>query len=138
MKTDNKQIVRRIFDGLANGDPSAFRESLAEDFTWHLPGSTAWSRTYRGKKAVYEELFKPLYEQFDGPYKATLDRLTAEGDYVVAEYRGRVRTKAGKAYNNTYCWVCRLSDGKLSEVTEYMDTQLVVEVLDPPRRAGHA
>jgi len=45
----------------------------------------------------------------------------------VVECRGQVTTKSGKPYNNTYCYVCRLQDGKLKELTEYFDTQLVVE-----------
>jgi ketosteroid isomerase-like protein len=74
----------------------------------------------------------------EGAYGATLCQLCrsipkhsatliAEDDYVVVECRGEVTTKSGKPYNNTYCYVCRISDGKLKELTEYMDTQLVVE-----------
>jgi ketosteroid isomerase-like protein len=53
---------------------------------------------------------------------------------VVVESRGRVTTKTGKPYNNTYCWVCRLTDGRLRSLTEYMDTQLLSEVLAAPDR----
>lgn len=38
-------------------------------------------------------------------------------------------TKAGVPYNNTYCFVFRLADGKVREVTEYMDTALVAAAL---------
>ena len=38
--------------------------------------------------------------------------------------KGR-RTKTGNDYNNTYCIVYRLSDGKVKEVTEYCDTELI-------------
>jgi ketosteroid isomerase-like protein len=33
--------------------------------------------------------------------------------------------KGGLPYCNTYCFVFRLADGKLAEVTEYMDSELV-------------
>ncbi len=48
---------------------------------------------------------------------------------MVVEAKGNNTTKAGKSYNNTYCFVFRLAAGKLQELTEYMDTQLVVEAL---------
>ena len=57
-------------------------------------------------------------------------RFIAEGDHVVVEGRGQATTKAGKAYNNTYCWVYRIADGKVQELTEYMDTELVTAALD--------
>ena len=39
--------------------------------------------------------------------------------------RGNSRTKSGDTYNNTYCQVFRLANGKVQEVTEYLDTELV-------------
>jgi ketosteroid isomerase-like protein len=37
--------------------------------------------------------------------------------------------KLGMPYNNTYCWVCRFGDGKLRELTEYSDTELITAAL---------
>jgi ketosteroid isomerase-like protein len=39
-------------------------------------------------------------------------------------------------YNNNYCYVCRLADGKLRELTEYCDTQLIATALAPPGVSG--
>ncbi len=127
-----RTLVQRIFDGLATGDAQAFRDSLADDFTWTLTGTTAWSRTYRGKDAVMAELFRPLFAQFATKYTNTATRIIAEGEWVAVECRGNVVTKTGKPYNNSYCWICRVADGKLQEVTEYMDTQLVETALQAP------
>jgi len=129
---ENKELMQRIFAGLAKGDGQPFRESLAEDFTWTLTGTTAWSRTYRGREAVLRELVGPLFAKFADTYTNTAQRFIAEGDHVVVECRGRVTTKAGPRYDNAYCWVCRIEGGKLQELTEYMDTQLVATVLGDP------
>jgi ketosteroid isomerase-like protein len=48
---------------------------------------------------------------------------------VVIQCHGRVTTKTGKPYNNTYCYVCRMADGKMRELTEYLDTELVATAL---------
>jgi ketosteroid isomerase-like protein len=123
---ENKRLMQDICSELAKGNSKPFVESLADDFRWTVTGSTKWSKTYHGKQVVLTELLRPLYSQFADQYTNTADRFIAEGDYVVVECRGRVTTKAGLPYNNTYCWVCRLAEGKLQELTEYMDTQLVV------------
>jgi uncharacterized protein len=34
-------------------------------------------------------------------------------------------SKKGVPYNNTYCHVFRIVNGKIKEVTEYLDTELV-------------
>jgi hypothetical protein len=124
-----KALLQRIFDGLAVGDGKPFLGSLADDFCWHMIGGTAWSGSYRGKQAVQQELLRPLFANFETTYRNRAVRIIGEGEWVAVECRGEVTTKSGEAYNNQYCWVCRVQDGQLKELTEYMDTQLVDRVL---------
>ena len=133
---ENKRLMQHIFDELAKGNGRPFIDSLADDFCWTLTGTTSWSGTYRGKEAVQKQLLRPLFAQFADQYVNTAQRFIAEGDHVVVECRGRVTTKSGKPYHNVYCWVCRLADGRLKEVTEYMDTELVVTALGDKAMAG--
>ena len=130
---ENKRLMQEIFAGLAKGDGRPFRDSLAENFRWTLTGTTKWSKTYEGKRAVIDELLRPLFAQFSDRYTNTAHRFVAEGDCVVIECQGRVTTKSGKPYHNSYCWICRIADGKLQELTEYMDTALVATALEDPR-----
>jgi ketosteroid isomerase-like protein len=129
---ENKELMRDVFDELAKGNGRPFVEALAEDVRWTIIGSTAWSRTWTGLAAVQIELLDPLFAQFESSYRAEAVRLIAEDDYVVIESRGDVTTKMGKPYRNTYCYVCRLEDGKVRELTEYCDTELLTEALAPP------
>jgi len=63
--------------------------------------------------------------QLEGPIRVTADRFIAEDDYVVMQGHGTATTKTGTPYNNTYCIVWRIAQGKLQEMTEYLDTELV-------------
>ena len=126
---ENKQLMQRIFSELAKGNGKPFVESMADNFRWTVTGTTKWSRTYHGKQAVLDDLMKPLFSQFADQYTNTAHRFIAEDDYVVVECRGRVTTKSGTPYNNAYCLVCRIADGKLQELTEYLDTELVTAAL---------
>jgi uncharacterized protein len=129
----NKRLMQDIFAELAKGNGRPFVASLADDFCWTITGTTKWSRTYRGKQAVLDELLGPLFSRFADRYTNTALRIIAEDDQVVVECRGQVTTKAGVPYHNQYCWVCRIADGKLRELTEYLDTELVTAALGDPR-----
>lgn len=129
---ENKLIMQNLFAELSKGNGKPFVDCMADDFCWTMTGTTDWSKTYRGKEAVLAELFAPLYSQFASQYTNTAQRFIAEDDYVVVECRGQVTTKKGVPYNNTYCFVCRLADGKLKELTEYFDTELVTAALEAP------
>lgn len=132
---DNKQLMQHIFSELSKGNSSPFIESLADDVHWTISGTTKWSKTFQGKHAVLTELLEPLGAQFAGRYTATAHRFIAEGDHVVVEGRGCVTTKAGIPYNNAYCWIYRIADGKMKEITEYLDTELVTAALGQPGEA---
>ena len=125
LTSGNKQLLATIFDGLARGDARAFRESLADDFTWVLTGTTAWSGTYRGKEAVLRELMQPLFANFAGTYTNRATRIVGEGEVVVVECEGSVETKQGGRYDNRYCWIVEIRDGMIFAIREYMDTAYI-------------
>src|SRR2546425_531882 len=130
--TQNKQLMQDIFAELSQGNPRSFVEAMDEQFRWIIAGNSRWSRTFEGKQAVLKELFGALRDRIDGAIKTTAQRFIAEDDFVVVEARGNNMTKAGIPYNNTYCFVFRLAEGKLQEVTEYLDTELVTAALGDP------
>jgi len=130
----NKQLMSEIFAALAEGDGNPFAEAMSDDFSWTIAGSaTQWAGTWRGKRAVQEQLLRPLFAQFERPYRNRAVSLTAEEDRVVVECRGEVVTKSGRPYNNQYCYVCRFDEqGHLASLVEYADTALMEEALEPP------
>lgn len=125
----NRERLTTVFEALAAGDSRPFVEALADDVRWEVTGTSRWSRLYDGKKSVLADFLGPIMEQFGTRYRNTARRMTAEGDRVVVECRGGVTTKAGKPYNNEYCWVFTMAGGQIKEVTEYMCTKLAESVL---------
>jgi uncharacterized protein len=123
--TENKTLVQNIMQARSRRDPAPFVAAMADDFVWRIIGSTAWSGEYVGKAEVRERLLRPLYEQFTAPSSITASRILADGDHVVVECRGDATTISGERYANTYCFVIRMAEGQLRELTEYMDTALV-------------
>jgi uncharacterized protein len=129
---ENKKLMQHIFSELSKGNSQPFAESMAEEFSWTITGSTKWSKKYDGKRAVTNELFGALRMKLAPPIVVEACRFIADEDYVAVEARGRNTTKEGVPYNNIYCYVFRLADGKLQEMTEYLDTELVTAALGAP------
>jgi ketosteroid isomerase-like protein len=130
--SENKQLMQQVFAELSKGNSKPFVDSMADDFRWTVTGTTKWSKTYEGKQAVLTELFGTLRSRIGDKIRTTAHRFIAEADYVVVEARGNNTTKSGIPYNNTYCFVFRIAEGELKELTEYMDTELVTAVFGGP------
>lgn len=127
--TENRQVVEQIFLELAAGNSRPLIERLADDVSWTVMGHTPWSKTYRGKQLVMKELLGALAARLAGRYRATADRILADGTYVVVQARGEATTKTGVPYNNEYCFIYRFEGDSIAEVTEYLDTQLLITAL---------
>jgi ketosteroid isomerase-like protein len=122
---ENKLLMQYVFGEAEKGNIQPFLDALSDDIEWTVIGSTKFSKTYRGKQTVIDELIGPLVAQLSGHPTLTAQRFIADGDHVVVESRGNMTTQTGVPYNNTYCNVYQLSGGKVQRLTEYLDTELV-------------
>ena len=129
---ENKTLLQHVLAETAKGDGRAFVAALAEDVSWTIIGSTQWSKTYRGKSVVLRELLGPLNAQLAGRNTITAHSFFGEGDQVVVEGQGHNTTRTGKPYNNRYCWVFRLSQGRVVELIEYTDTSFIESAREAP------
>jgi ketosteroid isomerase-like protein len=121
----NKEVVRRAIAALSKGDMEGFLADAADDVTLTVMGTTF--SPIQGKQKVLKGLQNALVARLEngGAIAMTIENLIAEGDYVAEQARGKARTKDGKDYNNTYCRVWRITDGKVRSIHEYLDTELV-------------
>jgi ketosteroid isomerase-like protein len=114
-----------MFAELSKGNGDAFLSALADDVNFTIIGSTKYSGTFKGKQELINKLLAPLNAQVEGGMTITPDNLIADGDFVAMQARGKALSKNGRRYDNTYCHVFRFANGKVQEVTEYLDTELV-------------
>lgn len=121
---ENKQLVRSFYEAGNRGDIDACMNLIADDVRWTNIGTTPFSGTYHGKPELAEKLLGPLFGRLKAGIRTTIENILAEGDLVVALTSGTAETTDGRPYNNQYCQVMRIKDGKIIEVTEYFDTQL--------------
>ncbi len=128
----NRQLLQHIFSELAAGNSRPFVDAMADDFRWIIAGRSRWSRTFEGKQAVIGQLFAMLRATLADRVRTLPLRFIADGDVVAVEARGRNVTRAGQPYENHYCMLYTVREGKLREVVEYMDTEYALQVLGDP------
>jgi uncharacterized protein len=130
----NKKLIQDIFAAAANPDPTArdrslFVASLADEVTWVVTGQYSWSGTFTGKASILRDLHGHVRSLLVDPSRTIAERFIADGDIVVVEARGNNLTKTGVRYDNEYCLVFRLENGKIREIREYCDSVLTEKAL---------
>jgi ketosteroid isomerase-like protein len=128
----NRALMQKIFVGLEQGDGTLLFESMTDDVRWRIIGTTKWSKTYEGKPAILRDMIGQVRAILAERVKLAPQRFIADGEWVAVEARGDSVTKTGVPYRNEYCMVFRIVGGRITEVTEYNDTQLIVTVFDNP------
>jgi uncharacterized protein len=133
MINEPKQVVQDYLDALLEGDLEAIRESFAEDAIWSMHGDLPMAGPWRGRDAIVDDFLVAfggsLYEQ--GSQSFEFPTLIAEGDTVALEWKVQARSAAGADYENEYCGIFVVRDGRIQEVREYLDTAYTARVLFP-------
>src|SRR5262245_38851421 len=104
----NRELITGIFAELAKGNVQPYRDALSDNVVWQNPGQSIWSRTWKGKSAVLDELLASVREQLVERVRLTVKRILADEDTVVVEASGQATTRTGKPYNNQYCMVYKI------------------------------
>jgi ketosteroid isomerase-like protein len=114
----NKAVVCDFFAALSAGDFDAAFALTTVDGVIHLPQPrqtlplTQW-------RAVYEAL---MASQFPEGCRYELHELIGDGDRVCARTDSIAPMRGGGVYNNRYLWIVGLTDGRINEIHESMDT----------------
>jgi len=120
----NKQLMEAIFAEIEAGNGAPFAATLADDVVMRVTGQYSWSRTFRGKEAVMRDLYGYVRSLVERGSRTIPLRIFADGDHVIVEARGAMKTKAGDKYENEYCLIYRFAGGKIVEMREYCDSVL--------------
>ena len=127
----NKQLVQQVYADSADRSGTTFADHLADDASWIVTGQYSWSHEFRGREAIQNGLMGHFRSLFAVRPRTVAFNFIAEDDYVVVEARGDNVTKAGLRYDNQYCMVWRVENGRIKQIKEYCDSALVERVLGP-------
>ncbi len=126
---NNKKLVQQVYEDSANRSGTTFVDNLADDASWIVTGRYSWSHEFRGREAIMEGLMGHFRSLFAVRPRTVAFNFIAEGDFVAVEARGDNMTKAGLRYDQQYCMVYRIENGRIKQIKEYCDSTMVERVL---------
>jgi ketosteroid isomerase-like protein len=127
----NKKLVQQVYEDSANRRGTTFYDNLADDACWIVTGENLWSRRFEGRDAIMNNLMGHFRSLFPERPRTVAFNFIADGDFVAVEARGDNVTKTGQRYDNQYCMIFRIENGRIKEIKEYSDSALVERVLGP-------
>lgn len=131
---DYKAKARDFIDAIAAGDVERIAEAYHEDGACWTSGNTLISGLI--PKAQIVEGAGAVLAAFPDGLKFEITGLTAEGERVAIEAESDGVHVSGQHYHNYYHFLCVFKDGKLFRFKEYMDTEMVTDVLCGGQRPG--
>ena len=109
----NAALTRRVFAAFGR-DAKQISAALTRDIVWRVPGDTAMSGEYRGRRAVVEFLRRTELET-GGTYRSRLHTVFANDDWGLAVYRAS-GARNGVDLDVDQGFVIRCEDGLWKEV----------------------
>jgi ketosteroid isomerase-like protein len=124
--TENKALIRRIYEKLNQGDTDAFFSSCAPDYVEHL--------TDRDMNLQQSKEFEANWLKESVNLNATINQMVAEGDKVAVLVTWKWKQKdSGKKIEMTNANVFRIAGGKCTEIWNVTDIRLAQQLGAMPR-----
>jgi uncharacterized protein (TIGR02246 family) len=124
----SKERVIEAWQAFSTRDPERIAAVFTEDAQWLAPAGNATavaldgSNHMIGRGAITRFITAEFPKLFARDVRIDFKSIIADGDTVVVEERMQATLADGKAYDNDYCFIFELKDGRIHRVREYMDT----------------
>ena len=123
----NATLVREAFTNWQQGKGTVF-DLLAPDARWTVAGTSPVSGVY-ASKAELAQVVRSITARLATPIVPTVQSIIAEDDVVVVLWHGRATALDQKPYNNTYLWHMTFKNGQIIEVTAFLDTYALDDLM---------
>jgi ketosteroid isomerase-like protein len=130
----NKKLATELVDAMNRADTQWFLDNYANDVLVWTMGNTLISGKYN--KDQVAGFADSIFDVFPNGIKFTIHGMVAEGDTVAMETESLGEHVSGKRYNNFYHMLVKFRNGKITLPKEYLDTELVTDVLADGQRPG--
>ncbi|MDO7898361.1 nuclear transport factor 2 family protein [Pseudomonas citrulli] len=124
----NTDRVRQAFSNWQQGRGTVF-DLLAPDAKWTVAGSSPVSVVYDSKADLMERAVGPISARLATPISPTVHSIVAEKDVVVVLWSGAATALDRRPYNNTYLWHMTFEDGQVTDVTAFLDTYVLDDLM---------
>ncbi|WP_082849948.1 nuclear transport factor 2 family protein [Halioglobus sp. HI00S01] len=130
----NKQRTLEFFDAMQRGDGEAIANAYCDEGRVVTMGQTLISGSRR--KEEIRQFASGVLDAFPEGLAFNVVGMIAEGDRVAVEAVSDGMHVSGQQYSNAYHFLLTWRDDGLLELKEYMDTELVTDILCGGQRPG--
>lgn len=127
-----RRVIADYYTALGKGDRARLLELLAPDCTWTPPVSAPFAPV-TGAEGIADSLGRQIVKtMFDlsKPFALDIRRTIVDGAFAVVQQRLTATARAtGKPYDNQYCWVYEVRDGRIVAIEEYADTLVAARTM---------
>jgi|ERR1700722_4606204 ketosteroid isomerase-like protein len=125
----NKEMVKATWTAFGKGDIKTAFGNMADNVSWLIPGNISGvSGVKRGKDEIVKFMTSIAGVMPEGMH-SEISRAYADGDTVILEVTNKAKVSNGKNYENEYCFVFEVENGKIRRIREYTDTQKAKDIL---------
>lgn len=132
----NKDLIRQFMSDVGAGRVEAMLAAYADDAVLTTTGNTLISGQF--SKQQMAAAATRVFDVFPKGIRFDLLEMTAEEDRVAVEARSYGDHVSGLLYSNYYHFLFRVRDGKITEMKEFMDTELITDILCGGQRPSSA
>ena len=125
--TQNVNALRQAFTNWQQGKGTVF-DLLAPNAKWTVAGTSPVSGVYNSK-AELAQVVRPITARLATPIVPTVQSIVAQNDVVVVLWNGTATALDHKPYNNTYLWHMTFKNGQIIEVTAFLDTYVLNDLI---------
>jgi ketosteroid isomerase-like protein len=124
-----KDIVKNAWKTFGTRDAAQIEAVFTEDAQWFAPPGNAtglalgYTEFVLDRTTIVRFLSRELHTLFVNDVQSTPKSLVAEGAVAVLETHFEGTLANGNRYDNDYCFVIEVKDGRIHRMREYMDTQ---------------
>jgi uncharacterized protein len=126
---DTKTLLQSAFDAWSKGEGDFYR-LVVDDVVWTIAGSSPMAGTYTSRQQFLGRAIHPIFQRLSEPIRPVVRNILVGGGHVVVVWEGEATALDGSPYDNTYCWVMRVQDGKVAEATAFFDAPPLTDLLE--------
>ncbi len=125
-----RQFVVKLLEHLKTDASECFK-NVSEDVHWTVMGTHPLAGQYATKEEFKSHTFARLGKLLnEGKALLEIRRIFIDKDYAIVEMKGISTALNGKPFDNSYCWILKFDDRIITEVTAYVDSALVQQLID--------
>ena len=128
-KNADEQLVLDFFEVLSSGDLEKLRGFYHGKSVWEPKVKDIAGAGKHVGMDIIDKFLAPGRGMFEpGDPKVHVHSMFSADGWVCVESNSTGKTMDGKVYDNDYCWVFEISNGKIDAMREYMDSHYTAKL----------